>query len=390
MLKGKFILFLLWIVASIDACDIFILFPLLSTCRQDALLKCIANSLDNTNVSVNTFYLIYAASLVFFMQAGFAMLCAGSVRMKNLQNTMLKNLLDACGASLGFYTVGYAFAWGGSGIEEETTFIGTENFFLMDVQNKAFWLFQFAFAATSATIVAGTLAERCQMISYLLYSTALTAFIYPVIVHAIWNKNGFLSSYNANPLLGIGTIDFAGSIVVHITGGLTALIAAWLLGPRKGRFYYNEDGKRISNDFPGHSVALKVLGVLILWFGWYGFNTGSVYFITVKDQAILAQNAAVNTTLSAASGAISALLAKAWLVERDTGEAIFSLSDALMGCLSGLVSVTGCCAYVESWAAIIIGLLSGLLYLAGSSWIIKLGIDDAVDAVSIIDQLWVA
>lgn len=129
-----------------------------------------------------------------------------------------------------------------------------------------------------------------------------------------------------------------------------------------------------------------MLGVLILWFGWYGFNTGSVYLITVKDQAILAQNAAVNTTLSAASGAISALLAKAWLVERDTGEAIFCLSDALMGCLSGLVSVTGCCAYVESWAAIIIGLLSGLLYLAGSSWIIKLGIDDAVDAVSIIHQ----
>lgn len=112
------------------------------------------------------------------------MLCAGSVRIKNLQNTMLKNLLDACGAALGFYTIGYAFAWGGSREDNTgTTFIGLDNFFLMGVEQKAFWLFQFAFAATSATIVAGTLAERCQMLAYLLYSTALTGFIYPVVVH---------------------------------------------------------------------------------------------------------------------------------------------------------------------------------------------------------------
>lgn len=187
------------------------------------------------------------------------MLCAGSVRVKNLQNTMLKNLLDACGASLGFYTVGYAFAWGGrSSDDNNTTFLGTQNFFLMGVDEKAFWLFQFAFAATSATIVAGTLAERCQMLAYLLYSTALTAFVYPVVVHSIWNKNGFLSSYNANPVLGMGMVDFAGSVAVHVTGGLTAWIAAYVLGPRKGRFYYDENGKRVAKEFPGHSVAMKV------------------------------------------------------------------------------------------------------------------------------------
>ena len=122
---------------------------------------------------------------------------------------------------------------------------------------------------------------------------------------------------------------------------------------------------------------------MILWFGWYGFNTGSVYFITSENQATLAQNAAINTTLAAASGAISSLLAKAWLVERSTGEALFSLSDTLMGCLSGLVGIGGGCAYVESWAAIIIGFVAGILYLAGSNLIIRLGIDDAVDAVSI-------
>lgn len=123
--------------------------------------------------------------------------------------------------------------------------------------------------------------------------------------------------------------------------------------------------------------------MLICWFGWYGFNAGSVYYITSKDNAMLAQNAAVNTTLSAACGGIAALLAKAWLIERETGEAIFSLTDALMGVLSGLVSITGGCAYVESWAAIIIGLLSGLIYLAGSYFLIKRGIDDAVDAIPI-------
>jgi len=352
--------------------------------RQDHLIRCLANSLDATNNGINTFYLIYAASLVFYMQAGFAMLCAGSVRIKNLQNTMLKNLLDACGSSLGFYTVGYAFAWGGSSSDNEgTTFIGTENFFLMDVEQKAFWLFQFAFAATSATIVAGTLVERCQMLAYLLYSAALTAFVYPVVVHSIWNKAGFLSSYSANPLLGVGVVDFAGSLVVHTTGGLTALIAAFVLGPRAGRFYFDDDGRRCAKDFPGHSVALKVLGVLILWFGWYGFNTGSVYSITGKNQSQLAQNAAVNTTLAAAGGTISALLAKAWLTERSTGEAIFSLTDALMGCLGGLVSIAGGCAYVESWAAITIGIIAGLLYLIGSRLLIRIGVDDAVDAIPV-------
>lgn len=245
--------------------------------QQIFLLKCIADSLDDTNAGVNTFFLIYAASLVFFMQAGFAMLCAGSVRLKNLQNSMLKNLLDACGASLGFYTVGFGFAWGGSSpgesTNEGTTFLGTEQFFLMNVDQKAFWLFQFAFAATSATIVAGTLAERCQMLAYLAYSTALTAFVYPVVVHSIWNNTGFLSSFRAEPLMGVGVVDFAGCLVVHTTGGLTALIAAYVLGPRKGRFFTGVDGKRAAKNFPGHSVALKVSAFerkrMKLWFFSY-------------------------------------------------------------------------------------------------------------------------
>mmetsp|Transcript_8401 Transcript_8401/g.18395 ORF Transcript_8401/g.18395 Transcript_8401/m.18395 type:complete len:582 (+) Transcript_8401:214-1959(+) len=359
--------------------------------RQDEILQCLGSTLDETMSGVNTFYLIYAASLVFYMQAGFAMLCAGSVRLKNVQNTMMKNLLDACGASLGYYSVGFAFAWGSSNLpgqqstvdSSSTSFIGTTNFFLTETDEKAFFLFQYAFAATSATVVAGTLAERCQMVAYLCYSVFLTSFVYPVVVRSIWNTEGFLSSHNDDNSIsdvGVGVIDFSGGLVVHVTGGLTALIAAYILGPRKGRFV-EVDGKWKCRDFPGHSVALKVLGTLILWFGWYGFSTGSTYFITTTRKAFLAQNAAVNTTLAAAGGTMTSLLVNAWLVERHTGETEFNLSDALFGCLSGLVSITNGCAYVDSWAAFIIGMVSGIIYLGGTKLLVKARIDDAVDAI---------
>jgi len=197
------------------------------------------------------------------MQTGFAMICAGCVRVNNIQNTLLKNLLDACGASLGFYTVGYAFAFGGSSTDYgKTTFIGKEDFFLMGVENDSFWLFQFAFCATSATIVAGTLAERCQMTAYLAYSIMLAAFVYPVVVHSIWSPQGFLSAHNSNPLWGSGMVDFAGGSVVHLTGGMTALIATMILGPRAGRFY-DLSGEVLEEprEFTGHSLALQCLGV---------------------------------------------------------------------------------------------------------------------------------
>jgi ammonium transporter, Amt family len=188
------------------------------------------------------------------------MVCAGSVRKKNVQNTLLKNLLDTCGASIAFFTVGYAFAFGGSDAESETvTFIGATNFFLMDVDDLAFWVFQYSFSAATTTIVAGTLAERCQMSAYLCYSLLLSGFVYPIIVHAVWNPNGFLSANAIHPLGGVGMVDFAGSGVVHLTGGTTALFATMVLGPRRGRFH-DEMGRRLEvpRDFPGDSVALQV------------------------------------------------------------------------------------------------------------------------------------
>lgn len=158
-------------------------------------------------------------ALVFMMQSGFAMLCAGSVRQKNVKNIMLKNLLDACGGAIGFWSVGYAFAYGGDDTSDKN-FIGTSYFFLTDFGGSDYmgWFFQFAFAATAATIVAGTVAERCKMQAYLCYSLFLTGFVYPVVVRSIWSSNGFLTAFRDDPFRDIGVIDFAGSGVVHMTG----------------------------------------------------------------------------------------------------------------------------------------------------------------------------
>jgi Amt family ammonium transporter len=335
------------------------------------------------------------ASLVFLMQAGFAMVCAGCVQKKNIQNSMLKNLLDACGAAVGFYCFGYAFAFGGSTASgSPTTFIGNTNFFLMGIEDNflykgtiqanSFWLFQFAFAATAATIVAGTLAERCQMSAYLCYSFLLTSFIYPVAVHAVWSPNGFLSPLNANPLFGVGMIDFSGSGVVHTTGGITALIATHILGARRGRFHDLRGNKlAVPKKFVGHSASLQVLGTFILWFGWYGFNPGSVLFVSVPSMANAAARAAVTTTLSAAAGAVTALATNLIGTERLYGEAVYDLGYALNGALGGLVAITAGCTVVETWASLVIGGIGGLLFSACSIVLEKLCLDDAVDAIPV-------
>jgi Amt family ammonium transporter len=231
--------------------------------NTSAILRCFSDNLSNdvgTREFSRSIMLVYAAGLLFFMQAGFAMVCAGAVRQKNVRNTMLKNLLDACGAAVAFFTVGYAFAFGGQNENSPNkTFMGYANFFLIDVDDYAYWLFQYAFSAAAATIVAGTLAERCQMAAYLCYSVLLSGWVYPIVVHAVWNPNGFLSAHSIDPLWGTGMVDFAGSGVVHVTGGTTALFATMILGPRRGRFH-DEIGRKLEKprDFPGYSIALQV------------------------------------------------------------------------------------------------------------------------------------
>jgi len=254
----------------------------------------------------------------------------------------------------------------------------------MDYADLHNWFFQFAFAATAATIVAGTVAERCKMAAYLCYSVFLTGFVYPVIVHSIWNASGFLSAFNADPFRGVGVVDFAGSGVVHMTGGATALVAAIILGPRKGRFY-DEDGNPLEEPvtFPAHSVALQILGTFTLWFGWYGFNPGSALAIDNSASAATAALAATTTTLAAATGCVVAMFTDSIIDARKTGEVSYDLTMAMNGCLGGLVAITSGTATVDPWAAIIIGAIGGWVYLGVSKLLIKLRIDDAVDAIPV-------
>eukprot|EP00980_Cylindrotheca_fusiformis_P003904 scaffold867_cov112-Cylindrotheca_fusiformis.AAC.2 len=344
------------------------------------LLSCISDRMEQKHIDrdadLTSFLFVVAGAMVFFMQSGFAMVCAGAVRLKNVQNSMLKNLLDACGAAVAFYLVGNAFAFGGQFERSDTTFIGTTEFASIG-PSAGFWFFEYAFSATSVTIVAGTLAERCQMIAYLCYSVVLAGFIYPVVAHALWSNNGFISNFNADPLFGTGAIDFAGSGVVHLTGGITALFATLILGPRRGRFY-DAEGEPLATPkpMPGHSIALQLLGTMILWFGWSAL-------VLSGDVGHIAANAGVSTSLAAASGGISALFTNLVIEERRTGEPHFSLVMAMNGALSGLVAITANCAVVAPWAAIVIGVVSGWVYMWSSAWLIRKRIDDAVDAIPV-------
>jgi Amt family ammonium transporter len=355
-------------------------------------LLALSNRIDSLSAGVDIFFLLFASIIMFTMQAGFAMLCAGSVRKKNVQNTLMKNLLDACGCAIAFFVCGYAFAYGDTGIRNPedanstrtNTFIGTTHFFLLDFDDYAFWMYQYAFSATSTTIVAGTLAERSQMVAYFSYSVVLSGFVFPVVCHAVWSIDGFLNAFRANRLFDSGMVDFAGSGVVHVTGGITALIATKILGPRSDRFH-DERGHLLPTPkmMQGYSLSLQVLGTFLLWFGWYGFNTGSAHSISTEEYAQVAALSALTTTLGAASGAIGALAASAFLAQKRTGEITFDVPYALNGCLSGLVGITASCALIEPWAAVVIGSTSGIIYIIASHALVYWQIDDAVDAIPV-------
>jgi len=358
--------------------------------EDNGMLECISSKASTAHNDLTyvtrMFFTIYASSLTFFMQSGFAMICAGCVQEKNIQNTLLKHLLDSCGSALAFFSVGYGFAFGGD--SKAKTFIGNSKFFLTgmdDFGDHSKWLFEFAFAATAATIVAGTIAERSQMRAYLLYSIFLSGFVYPVVAHWVWSKNGYLNYLAEEPLWGIGMIDLAGSGVVHVTGGVTSLFASIILGPRTGRFYHAQTGNKLpeAKVMPGHSKPLQMLGTFILWFGWFGFNAGSAVNKVAELRPRLVETAVINTVLSAASSGVTALGVNLILTERRTGEAVYSLTYAMNGCISGLVAITGGCAIIEPWAAVIIGAVAGCIYLVSSKILVRRCIDDAVDAIPI-------
>lgn len=352
------------------------------------LLQCVSDAADagrkDISSGLNSFFLIYAGALVFFMQLGFAMLCAGSIREKNVKNVLLWNLLDSAGGAFGFWSIGFAFAYGGQDKSLGKTFIGTSGFFLTGDTDMEFWFFQYTFACALSSIVAGTIAERTKMMAYLCYSIFLCGFLYPVCAHAFWSSNGFLSAFAAEPLWGSGVIDFAGSGPVHMCGGVAALVMAIILGPRRGRFY-DDDGVELDEPkaMGPHSVALQFLGTFALWFGWYGFNPGSSIYIATAASGDVSSLAAVNTTLGSAAGALSGMFTSTVVDERKTGVYTWDTTAAMNGCLTGLVAITAGCATVEPWAAFVIGITAGWIYLAASALMIKLKIDDAVDAIPV-------
>jgi Amt family ammonium transporter len=239
--------------------------------QTNEVLLCIANGIENRfeNEYNNKkqWFLLICSAMVFMMQLGFAMLSAGCVRRKNVSNTLLKNILDASFAAIIWFAIGFAFAFGGDNPEAGATFVGTSNFFLSGYTNYTFFLYELCCSATANTIIAGTLAERCRMAAYIAYCIFMISACYPVVAHALWSVNGFLSPHLKDPFLGVGSIDFAGSGVVHVTGGATALIACCILGSRKGRFYDTLGEPLLQpKEIPGHSVSLQAMGTLTLWF----------------------------------------------------------------------------------------------------------------------------
>ncbi len=326
-----------------------------------------AAAVKAVQTNLNYVWTLIAAALVFFMQAGFAMVESGFTRAKSACNIMMKNLLDFAMGSLAFWAIGFGLMFGAT----TTGLFGTTDFFLSgwtgpkgDQWILAFWMFQCVFAATAATIVSGAVAERIKFTSYLVYSFVVCALIYPIFGSWAWgsllNGNGWLEAK--------GFIDFAGSTVVHSVGGWCALAGAIVLGPRKGKFGPKGEVRAI----PGHNIPMAAIGVFILWLGWFGFNPGST---TTGDTSIAM--IFVNTNLAAAAGVISAMTLS-WIMFKKP-----DICMSLNGALAGLVGITAGCANVTPTSSIIIGFIAGIIVVISVVTIDRLHIDDPVGAVSV-------
>ena len=320
--------------------------------------------------AVNTIWVLVGAALVFFMQAGFAMVETGFTRAKNAGNIIMKNLMDFCIGTPVFWLVGFGIMFGaGNGFFGKIGGIASEanygNAMLPDgVPFWAFLIFQTVFCATSATIVSGAMAERTKFISYCIYSLLISLVVYPVSGHWIWG-GGFISQ--------MGFHDFAGSCAVHMVGGVAALIGAIILGPRIGK--YSKSGK--SRAIPGHNLTVGALGVFILWFCWFGFNGAST--VSMEGDAIVSAGKIFVTTNLAAAVATVTVMLITWIRYKKP-----DVSMSLNGSLAGLVAITAGCDTVSPTSAAIIGILSGFIVVFGIEFVDKvLKIDDPVGAVGV-------
>jgi Amt family ammonium transporter len=327
-------------------------------------------------IAASTIWVVLAAILVMFMQAGFAFLEAGLTRMKNVGHVAAKNVLIFAICSVVYYLVGYGIAFGddGNGIIGGSGFfpsvdtllaIGAAPFsWFGSIPAGAGYLFQVVFAGVSLAIVWGAMAERTKLWVYFAFGVVFT-LIYSVVSHWIWHPDGWLFAK--------GMQDFAGSTVVHYQGALAALAGAILLGPRIGKF--SSDGK--PNAIPGHNMAFVTLGVLILWFGWFGFNPGSTLGVVTGDKIGYFAYVALTTNVAAAAGALGAVFTS-WIVLRKP-----DLSMMLNGVIAALVAVTAASGFVAPWAAIVIGLIAGAVAVLGVLLVERARIDDPIGAVAV-------
>ncbi len=312
---------------------------------------------ESISVSIGNIWVAISIALVFFMQAGFALLECGTSRAKNAINVIMKNYTDVCFGSIVFWALGYGLMFGDSlgGV------VGLSGFIPEDMSNSETLglVFQLMFAATAATIVSGAVAERMRFFSYLVCAMVITAIIYPVFGHWVWNENGWLAN--------LGFTDFAGGTVVHSIGGWCALAGVIVLGPRLGRFSRTGETREI----PGHNLPIIALGGFILWLGWFGFNGGSVIDSEKLGTVML------NTHLGACAGAVGALI-----FVMITGRPVL-MTTTVNATIGGLVSVTAGADNMSAIMAIVTGLLSGVILIWSTELLERYKIDDVVGAVAV-------
>eukprot|EP00933_Yihiella_yeosuensis_P021996 TRINITY_DN1731_c0_g1_i1.p1 TRINITY_DN1731_c0_g1~~TRINITY_DN1731_c0_g1_i1.p1 ORF type:complete len:531 (-),score=132.05 TRINITY_DN1731_c0_g1_i1:409-2001(-) len=332
----------------------------------------------------NHVWLLLCGSLVMFMQAGFAMVEAGCCRAKNVQNILLKNLTDVAVGTMGWWLCGWSFAYSGpfksdpaKSQYKENGFMGYEaflghDFLKAETDGKQIptdtivnWFFQWAFCSAAATIVSGGVAERVNFPGYCLFSLAMAAFIYPVVVSWTWGY-GWLADMND-----VGYMDFAGSGIVHMAGGVGALVGAICAGPRTGRWEFPD-------EFIPHSLPLVVLGTFILWFGWYGFNCGSTLSLDSHEKGQLAAQVAMNTTIGGATGGLTVFILRL-IIQKG----LYDIGGFCNGALAGLVAITAGCSNVECGSAFGITLVGACMYQGFSMLMIKVKVDDPIDAFAV-------
>jgi Amt family ammonium transporter len=325
----------------------------------------ISSLMTEQTFAINTVWVALCAALIFFMEAGFALLEAGFIRAKNTMSIIAKVIIDITFGGIGFFIVGFGIAYGASngwfafdiGISTNDLGLG------LTVSNKLFWFIQLGFAIAAISIVSGALAERMKLWAYAILVFVFCAVLYPLVANWVWNPNGWLALRGFN--------DFAGSAAVHAMGGFAALAAAIVLGPRLGK--YNEDGS--SNTIPGHNLPLAAVGAFILWFGWFGFNPGSSLGAVGNWELI--GTVVVNTFLASAAGGIATMVYTYFAYKK------IDITMVINGILAGLVSITAGCNVVGPGSAILIGLIAGVLVDVAVLFFDRLKVDDPVGAFAV-------